>query len=192
MVTLVALRVSEASVEISVEGAGLAGESVTVQLQRQMTMDMLTLELSDTVLTQSASGASVQTTATVTALDQFDRPLSPADLQLRVVDRDDGSVVTTSTLVFDAEGQAQSVLTLTPPPGTNQDLRVELVRVTDAETSIDTADLEIVAAEALDVDDNTVFDVTDAVLILRAATNSLPANLPPEVRDRLGGRAEFG
>ena len=42
-VTLAALRVSEASVEVAVEGAGQAGGPVTVQLARRMTMDSLTL-----------------------------------------------------------------------------------------------------------------------------------------------------
>ena len=147
-VTIAALRVSAASVEIAVEGAGLAG-SVTVQLVRRMTMDSLTLALSDSELQQAEAGASVQTTATVTAVDQFDRPLRPTALRLRVVDTADGSVVllTTPSLVFDADGQAQSLLRLTPLAGTNQDLRVELVGVTDA--SIAAAELRIEAAEAV-------------------------------------------
>ena len=150
-VTIAALRVSEASVQVAVEGAGLTDLPVTVQLARRMTMDSLTLALSDDELQQAEAGASVQVTATVTALDQFDRPIRPTALQLRVVDTGDGSVVllTTPTLVFDAEGQAQSLLMLTPPPGTNQDLRVELVKLTAAEDSLATAELQIEAAEAL-------------------------------------------
>ena len=306
-VTITAGQVSMASVEITVADggtSGLASVSTTVQLVRRVVLESLMLSLADGVLAQSAPDASVQSTATVTALDQFGRPFSPTELQLRVVDTagETEVLVTTPTLVFDAQGQAQSVLSLTPPPGINQGLRVELVGVTDTDVSINTVDLEIVAAEALgrvilmveggseqfvssrtfsitlklsleragdrpltaatvwmaqlrasivggtlvggpnfavsvsgastssvvitgmfasnallatislsavdgvpavpvdilpantveinlgadlDVDGNTVFDVMDAVLLLSAASNSLPASLSEEVRDRL-------
>ena len=150
-VTIAAGQVSMASVGITVAGSGLAGVPALVQLARQVTLDSLMLSLSETSLEQSAAGESVQTTATVMARDQFQRPFSPAGLRLRVVDTGDGSVVlvTTPALVFDAGGEVQEVLSLTPPRGTGQDLRVELVGVTDAEVSTATVDLRIAAAEAL-------------------------------------------
>ena len=150
-VTIAAGQVRMASVEITVAGGGLAGVSTSVQLARRVTLDSLTLSLSDASLEQLVPGASVQTTATVTARDQFGDAFSPAGLRLRVVDTADGSVVlvTTPELVFDAGGEVQEVLELTPPRGTNQDLRVELVGVTDAEVSTDTVDLRIDAAEVL-------------------------------------------
>ena len=155
MVTVAAGRVSMASIEITVAGGGtsdLADEPVTVRLARQVILDSLMLSLAETSLEQSAPGESVQTMATVVARDQFQRPFSPTGLRLRAVDIDDGSLVLVllQELVFDTGGEAQSVLSLTPPRGTNQDLRVELSGVTDAEVSIATVDLRIDAAEAVD------------------------------------------
>ena len=69
-----------------------------------------------------------------------------------VVDIDDGSLVLVliPELVFDVRGEVQSVLSLIPPRGTNQDLRVELIGVTDAEVSTNMVDLRIDAVEAFD------------------------------------------
>ena len=150
-------RVSMASVEITVADdgtSGLASVSTTVQLARRVVLDNLRLSLSDDVLEQSVPGASVQTTATVVVLDQFVRPFSPppGSLRLRVVDTaaDAEALVATRALVFDALGQAQSLLSLIPPRGTNQDLRVELLTgIGDAELRLAMADLRIEAAEAL-------------------------------------------
>ena len=151
-VTITAGQVSAASVEITVEGAGLTSVSVTVQLARPLILDRFQLSLTDSELRQAEAGAAVQTTATVSAYDQFGDFFRPAGLRLSVVDTGDGSevLVTTPTLVFDAQGQAQSLLTLTPPRGRDQDLRVEVVGVTDAEVGTSTAALSLIAVEVLD------------------------------------------
>ena len=150
-VTLSAGQVSTASVQITVEAAGLAGVSTLVQLVRPLILDRLELSLMDNELEQAEAGASVLATATVLAYDQFGGPVSPAGLQLRVVDVADETEVllTIPALVFDARGEAESVLELTPPRGINQDLRVELVGVTDAEVSTNAATLELIAVELL-------------------------------------------
>ena len=150
-VSLSAGRVSAASVEVAVVdagGQGLAGVSTTVQLVRLPVLDDLSLQLSATVLEQPAPGDSVQTMATVVARDQFGRSFIPSDLRLRVVDTADQSeVLVTEELVFDAQGEAQSLLVLTPPRGRDQNLRVELTGVTDA--SSNTVSVRLIAAEVL-------------------------------------------
>ena len=152
-VSLSAERVSAATVEIAVVAAGgrLAGVSTTVQVARLPVLDDLSLQLSATVLEQPALGDSVRVTATVVVRDQFGRPFIPSDLRLRVVDTaDDAEVRVTEPLLFDAQGKAQSLLVLTPPRGRDQNLRVELSGVTDAEVSTNAVAVRLIAVEVLD------------------------------------------
>ena len=154
MVTVMILAANRASVsvEITVAGGGLAGVSTSVKLVRQAILGSLMLSLSDASPEQSASGESVQTVATVMARNQFGDAFSPAGLRLRVVATDDESVVlvTTPALVFDAGGEAREVLILTPPlRGIDQNLRVELVGVTEPGVMANTTTLTLIAAEAL-------------------------------------------
>ena len=153
-VTFVAEQVSAASVEVAVVDVGASGlvdASASVQLARALVLDRLELTLMEAVLLQAEAGEAVQTTAEVLARDQFGQPFMPTGLRLSVVDAADGlAVLVTDALLFDALGMAQSVLSLTPPPGRDQNLRVELSGVTDPEVSSNTATLELIAVEILE------------------------------------------
>ena len=149
-VTIADGQVSVASVEFTVEGAGLSSVTTTVQLARRVPLASLMLALADSELRQAEAGAAVQTTATVVALDRDGLAVMPVGLRLSVVDIADESVVMAVELVFDEQGQAQLVLSLTPPRGRDQNLRVEVAGVTVPEVSSNTVALELIAVEVLD------------------------------------------
>ena len=155
-VTFAAGKVSVASIQAAV-AYDLAGEPVTtmttVQLKRRITVGRSSVSLSDSVLVQLVPGGSVQTTATVVVVDQFERPFMPTGVRLRAVDVSNERValVTTPDLVFSPEGTLQLVLTLRPPRGRDQDLRVEVAGAIEPEAIITTAALSLVRLIAVEV-----------------------------------------
>ena len=146
-VTVAAGRVSAANVRLTVPNTPI---TALIQLARSVIVDSLELSLADVALEQSAAGVSVQTTATVTVMNQFGQPFSPTGLRLRVVDTATESevLVTTPALVFNAEGVAQSVLELTPR-GRDRELRVDVIGVAAPGVTGNTEMLTLTAVEAL-------------------------------------------
>ena len=171
----------------------------------------LELTLSTGSLTQQAAGEAVRFDLTVTGVSNTGtRPFQPSEeLGLRLL-----STVSTSGVTVDyapmlslVNGVATVSVTVTPLPGAGALVTFSLGGVPMGVDS-GTAELNLVAADggpagasatvlpadtakvslmaALDVDANEVFDVRDAVLIMRAATDSLPASIPQGGRARLG------
>ena len=176
----------------------------------------LEVTLSTGSLLQQAAGEALRFDVTVTGVSnkgtRLFQPPEELDLRLQHTVSTSGVTVDYEPVLMFVGGVSTLSVTATPLPGAGALIRFSLGGVPMGVDS-GTAELTVVAAEILiadggpagssvpampadtakvslmaklDVDDNEVFDARDAVLIMKAAADSLPASMPEGVRARLG------